>query len=440
MNYGWAGNNGGKYLVRFENLSKSTVRHLYLTARGGSSGRSCATAPATSRAASTSPTASSRARTSTTPRWVRSSSTRAAARRTRTSNSTSAWPARPTSPTSATPPSSWCRAACASWTRCGPARPAPPTRPCPSSRSRAACAPWTVCSTCSRSVAPPLSARFGGALHPDSTVARRADVRDWLGAACRGCGACSSMLQRSRAPPLTRPPVTEGRPPRARPCGLGPRGDLSGAARPVSGASADAAMGRHLPPGSTTTTPRRTGIASFAHIDDAGRGALRDPSDLLHRASPPSDPTRPEARDPLPLPRIHARHNAPRRPRTLSAGTSAPTPRGTAPRRLSTRSHSTVSARRNALGKCDLTVRHPYVHPIATGTLVARARRFGRDGVRAMTTRRLIGVDPSTAAPIPASARWYSLPEGAQVAAFSGWKRRLVGRTSIAPDPALARA
>ena len=36
LNYGWQGNNGGKYLVRFENLSKSTVKHLYLTARGGS--------------------------------------------------------------------------------------------------------------------------------------------------------------------------------------------------------------------------------------------------------------------------------------------------------------------------------------------------------------------------------------------------------------------
>ena len=36
MNYGWQGNNGGRYLVRFENLSKSTVKHLYLTARGGS--------------------------------------------------------------------------------------------------------------------------------------------------------------------------------------------------------------------------------------------------------------------------------------------------------------------------------------------------------------------------------------------------------------------
>lgn len=36
MNYGWAGANGGKYLMRFSNLSKTAVRHLYLTARGGS--------------------------------------------------------------------------------------------------------------------------------------------------------------------------------------------------------------------------------------------------------------------------------------------------------------------------------------------------------------------------------------------------------------------
>ncbi|GAA2738944.1 hypothetical protein GCM10009867_32860 [Pedococcus aerophilus] len=36
MNYGWPGANGGKYLMRFSNLSKTSVRHLYLTARGGS--------------------------------------------------------------------------------------------------------------------------------------------------------------------------------------------------------------------------------------------------------------------------------------------------------------------------------------------------------------------------------------------------------------------
>lgn len=36
MNYGWAGANGGKYLMRFENLSKTSVKNLYLTARGGS--------------------------------------------------------------------------------------------------------------------------------------------------------------------------------------------------------------------------------------------------------------------------------------------------------------------------------------------------------------------------------------------------------------------
>ncbi|KQU70852.1 hypothetical protein ASD62_07320 [Phycicoccus sp. Root563] len=36
MNYGWAGANGGKYLMRFSNLAKTAVRHLYLTARGGS--------------------------------------------------------------------------------------------------------------------------------------------------------------------------------------------------------------------------------------------------------------------------------------------------------------------------------------------------------------------------------------------------------------------
>ncbi|KQU65448.1 hypothetical protein [Phycicoccus sp. Root101] len=36
MNYGWAGANGGKYLMRFSNVSKTSVRNLYLTARGGS--------------------------------------------------------------------------------------------------------------------------------------------------------------------------------------------------------------------------------------------------------------------------------------------------------------------------------------------------------------------------------------------------------------------
>lgn len=36
MNYGWAGANGGKYLMRFSNVSKSSARNLYLTARGGS--------------------------------------------------------------------------------------------------------------------------------------------------------------------------------------------------------------------------------------------------------------------------------------------------------------------------------------------------------------------------------------------------------------------
>lgn len=35
MNYGWAGASGGKYLVRFSNLSKTTCANWYLTARGG---------------------------------------------------------------------------------------------------------------------------------------------------------------------------------------------------------------------------------------------------------------------------------------------------------------------------------------------------------------------------------------------------------------------
>lgn len=35
MNYGWQGASGGKYLMRFSNLSKTAVRNLYLTARGG---------------------------------------------------------------------------------------------------------------------------------------------------------------------------------------------------------------------------------------------------------------------------------------------------------------------------------------------------------------------------------------------------------------------
>lgn len=36
MNYGWAGANGGKYLMRFSNMCKTSARDLYLTARGGS--------------------------------------------------------------------------------------------------------------------------------------------------------------------------------------------------------------------------------------------------------------------------------------------------------------------------------------------------------------------------------------------------------------------
>lgn len=36
INYGWPGANGGKYLMRFSNLSKTAVEHMYLTARGGS--------------------------------------------------------------------------------------------------------------------------------------------------------------------------------------------------------------------------------------------------------------------------------------------------------------------------------------------------------------------------------------------------------------------
>lgn len=36
MNFGWAGSNGGKYLMRFSNVSKTSVKNLYLTCRGGS--------------------------------------------------------------------------------------------------------------------------------------------------------------------------------------------------------------------------------------------------------------------------------------------------------------------------------------------------------------------------------------------------------------------
>lgn len=36
LNYGWQGANQGRYLMRFSNLSKTAVKHLYLTARGGS--------------------------------------------------------------------------------------------------------------------------------------------------------------------------------------------------------------------------------------------------------------------------------------------------------------------------------------------------------------------------------------------------------------------
>ena len=38
MNYGWAGANGGRYLMRFSNVAKSSVQNIYLTARGGSRG------------------------------------------------------------------------------------------------------------------------------------------------------------------------------------------------------------------------------------------------------------------------------------------------------------------------------------------------------------------------------------------------------------------
>jgi hypothetical protein len=36
MNFGWAGANGGRYLMRFSNMAKTAVANLYLTARGGS--------------------------------------------------------------------------------------------------------------------------------------------------------------------------------------------------------------------------------------------------------------------------------------------------------------------------------------------------------------------------------------------------------------------
>lgn len=36
INYGWRGANAGKYLIRFENCSKTIVANMYLTARGGS--------------------------------------------------------------------------------------------------------------------------------------------------------------------------------------------------------------------------------------------------------------------------------------------------------------------------------------------------------------------------------------------------------------------
>jgi len=36
LNYGWQGANQGRYLMRCSNLSKTAVKHLYLTARGGS--------------------------------------------------------------------------------------------------------------------------------------------------------------------------------------------------------------------------------------------------------------------------------------------------------------------------------------------------------------------------------------------------------------------
>jgi hypothetical protein len=38
LNYGWRGANGGRYLMRFSNVSKTAVKHMYLTARGGSRG------------------------------------------------------------------------------------------------------------------------------------------------------------------------------------------------------------------------------------------------------------------------------------------------------------------------------------------------------------------------------------------------------------------
>lgn len=36
INYGWAGANAGKYLIRFSHVAKTHVKHMYLTARGGS--------------------------------------------------------------------------------------------------------------------------------------------------------------------------------------------------------------------------------------------------------------------------------------------------------------------------------------------------------------------------------------------------------------------
>ena len=78
MNYGSAGTTGGTFLMRFSHLAKTSVRHLFLTARNGSRAILVEGPALADRADSTSATASSRASTSTTRPPAPSSSSVAA--------------------------------------------------------------------------------------------------------------------------------------------------------------------------------------------------------------------------------------------------------------------------------------------------------------------------------------------------------------------------
>jgi hypothetical protein len=110
MNYGWQGANGGRYLMRFSNLSKTAVRHLYLTARGGSRAI-LVEGPASQQGGLDFSDCVIEGQNLNDPAMGHSSSSRVVVCRSRTPSSTSGWPARPTSRTRGTPVSSWSRVA-----------------------------------------------------------------------------------------------------------------------------------------------------------------------------------------------------------------------------------------------------------------------------------------------------------------------------------------